>query len=80
MLCSHLIQLILEANVLGAIAAVVVAETTTLDLHVLAHVYAPRIVAVSREETLRADLDAVRPDVVVVVAVVPGVCVAAHRD
>lgn len=53
----HLVELELERDVFGALVAVVVAETTAFDLHVLAHVYAPRIVRVAGEKAVVADLN-----------------------
>ena len=77
---SHLVELEFETHILGAVSAVIAAETTAFDLHVLAHVNAPDVVRVAGEQALRADLNAVGPDIVVVVAVVPAVSVGAHFD
>lgn len=95
-----LVQFVLERDVLGAVGAVVVREAAARHRHVLAHVDAPGVVAVARQQSARAHFHAVGPagmrgqphfapatgcttgivlpDVVVVVAVVPGIRVRAH--
>jgi hypothetical protein len=70
-LVLHLIKLILKQMVLGAFVAVVIRKPAAGDLHVAAHVDAPGVVAVARQQPVRADFDAPGPDVVVVVAHVP---------
>lgn len=77
---SPFVQLQFEIHVLGALGAVIVGESTTFDGRVLAHVDAPGIIGVAGEKTGGADFDAVGPDVVVVVAVVPGISVGAHIE
>lgn len=64
----ELVQLELEGDVLAAIAAVVVREAAAGDAHILAHVDGPGVVGVAAEEAVGADLDAVGPDEVGVVA------------
>jgi hypothetical protein len=44
---SQLVELVLESHVLAAVGAVVIAETTAHDLHVLAHVDAPGVVGIA---------------------------------
>jgi len=58
---SQLIQLKLETDILGAIAAVVVGEAAAGDDAVLAHVGAPGVVGVARQQPVGADLNAVGP-------------------
>jgi hypothetical protein len=80
MSCSHLVELEFQRHVLAAFGAVVIRESAAFHGHVLAHVDAPGVVRVAGEQTIRADLDAVGPNVVVVVAIIPAVCIAAHCD
>jgi hypothetical protein len=61
MLHLQLIKLEFERDVLGAVGAVVVGEAAAGHLHVLAHVDAPRVVRVAREEAVVADFDAISP-------------------
>jgi hypothetical protein len=75
---SHFVELEFQGHVFAALGAIVTREASALHGHVLAHVYAPRIVGVAGEEPVGADLNTVGPDVVIVIAVVPAVSVGAH--
>jgi hypothetical protein len=75
---SNFVELILEQMIFRAFVAIVIGEATASDLHVLTHVDTPCIVAIAREKAIGADLNTLRPDVVVMVAAVPAVCVGAH--
>lgn len=64
--------------VLGALAAVDIADAIAADDRVLAHVDGPDVGRVAGQEAVEAVLDAVGPDEVVAAAAVVGVGVAAH--
>jgi hypothetical protein len=75
---SHLIQFKLQGHVLAAFGAVVIREAATFDRHVFAHVDAPCVVRVAREEAVWTDFYAIGPYVVIVITIVPGIRVTTH--
>lgn len=77
---SPFVELEFKIDVLGALAAVIIGEATAFDCRILAHVVTPGIVGIARQQARGTNLDRVGPDVVVVVAVIPTVCIGAHLD
>ena len=75
---SHLIKLILQRDILATGPTVKAAEAVAFDADVPAHVDGPGIARITGEESVGTGLDGVGPDVVLVVAAVPAVCVGAH--